>query len=315
MTTNQALVDLDRLPSVFPHGVARAAELAALGFSGAEIERCCGPAGPWQQLDDGVVLMHQSKPAREHRLQAALGVAAPGAVITGREAMWLHGLPVFPLGAIHLLVAGRAAERNDGSVVVERVARLPDTQLRHRFPVAPLVRATVDACLRTRSIGEIKVLLLEATQRGGLAIGDVYGELQRERRKGTSILRAVLADMRKMEHRLHERLAKEVVKLAGLPAPTWRTRLSTGDNVHLGTVDAWWPDVGLAWDADIDRPGDPCDDGTAATRLSRYLAAGVIAAHTVPTRLREHTEAVAGELRALYQLASATPMPNVRAYW
>ncbi|MGW5052333.1 hypothetical protein [Actinokineospora sp. NPDC004072] len=314
MTTNQALVDLDRLPHVFPRGVARAAELAALGFSDAEIERCCGPSGPWQQLDDGVVLLHHSKPAREHRLQAALGVAAPGAVITGREAMWLHGLPVFPLGAIHLLVTGRAAERNDGSVVVERVSRLPEVQLRHQFPVTPLVRATVDACLRMRSIGEIKLLLAEAIQRGGLSLGDFYRELQRERRSGVAVVRAVLADMRRQEHSLHERLARQVVQLAGLPAPTWRTQLSTGDKVHLGTVDAWWPEVGLAWDADVYRPGSPVDDDGAATRLSRFLAAGVIAAHTVPARLRERTEAVAAELRALYQLASTTPAPNVRAY-
>lgn len=311
--TNQALVDLARLPRLFPHGVARAAELAALGLTDEHIHRCCGPDGPWRRLPDGVVLLSHSTPARTQRLQAALGMAAPGAVVTGREAMWLHGVPLPPSGAIHLLVGGRSAERNDGSVAVERVRRLPEPQWRSGFPVAPLARATVDACLRTSSYGEVRVLVLEAVHRRGLTLDAVSRELAGDRRKGVGILRAVLAEQSGHEKASRVRRAREIVALADLPAPTWGARLSTRDDVHLGRVDAWWPEVGLAWDAEIHDAWEPHTADATATRHARYLAAGIIPVHTVPARLDDQAEAVAKQLRAVYDFASRTPHPDVRA--
>ncbi len=310
--TNQALLDLDRLPRLFPHGVARTAELSALGITDEHIHRCCGPDGPWRRLPDGVVLLSHTAPARTQRLQAALGVAAPGAVVTGREAMWLHGVPLPPRGAIHLLVDGRSAERNDGSVVVERVRRLPGAEWRSGFPVVPLAKATVDACLRTSSYGEVRVLVLEAVHRCGLPVDALSRELAKERRKGNGALRAVLAEQNAAAKAARARRAKEVVALAGLPEPRWNTRLATRADVHLGLVDAWWPEVGLAWDAEIHDAWEPRTAPATAARQSRFLGAGVIPLHTDPTRLDEHAETVAAELRAVYDFAARTPQPDVR---
>ncbi|MFC5287554.1 hypothetical protein ACFPM7_10870 [Actinokineospora guangxiensis] len=311
--TNHALLDLDRLPRLFPHGVARTAELSALGITDEHIHRCCGPDGPWRRLPDGVVLLSQAAPARTQRLQAAVGVAAPGAVVTGREAMWLHGVPLPSRGAIHLLVDGRSAERNDGSVVIERVRRLPQAQWRRGFPVVPLAKATVDACLRTPSFGEMRVLVLEAVQRCGLTVDSLSREVSGDKRKGIGALRAVLAERNASAKALRARRAKQVVALAGLPEPRWNARLATRADVHLGLVDAWWPEVGLAWDAEIHDAWDPRTAAAAAARQARFLGAGVIPVHTDPARLAEHTEAVAAELRAVYDFAARTPQPEVRA--
>lgn len=311
METNRVLVDFDRLSQFFPHGVARATDLVALGLTSEHIRHRCGPDGPWRRLDDKVVLLHDSKPAREHRLLAALGVAEPGAVVTGREAMWLHGVPVRALGAIHLLVDSRGHERHDGSVVVERTAHLPEPLWRGRFPVASLARATVDACRRTPSFGEVQVLVAEAVQRGGVPLDALHRELAGGAKKGTSTLRSVLAEVDRKHRRASARAAREVLHGAGLPHPVWNVRLSRPDGVHLGTVDAWWPDVGLAWDADIYRPWEPRPENATSTRLSRYLGAGIVAVHTVPSRLRADSASVIAELRAAYRLAMVAPHPEV----
>ncbi|MFC7613688.1 hypothetical protein ACFQV2_08905 [Actinokineospora soli] len=263
-------------------------------------------------MPDGVVVLSHSKPARTQRLQTALGMAAPGAVVTGREAMWLHGLHLHPRGAIHLLVDGRARERNDGSVVVERVRKLPDAQWRERFPVTSLARATVDACLRTTAYGEIRVLVLEALYRGGVRLEELHRELP-ARREGSSALRAVLAEQTAMTKSTRSRLARNVVELAGLPPPVWDVRLSTADDVYLGRVDAWWPEVGLAWDAGIHDSWEPRTTASTTTRMTRYLAAGVIATYTVPSRLDDQADTVAAELAGVYRLAMQTPLPEVRA--
>lgn len=311
MDANRALLDLDRLTGLFPHGVARAADLVALGLPGARIDARCGPSGPWRRLRSGAVLLSGDPPARAQRLQDALGARGRGAVVTGREALWLHGLPVPPLGAIHLLVpAGRAA-RSDGEVVVERTTRLPDPLWRAGFPVAPLPRALVDAGRRTPSADEARALVLEAVHRGGASLDHVHAELARAPGRGAAALRRALAEIDRGVRSAGARAAREVVARAGLPPPRWGARLSTARNVHLGVVDAWWDDVGLAWDADLLRPWAPRDGAAAAARAARFLAVGVVAVRTAPDRLREEPAAVADELRAARGLAAARPRPGV----
>ncbi|MDQ3576718.1 MAG: hypothetical protein M3443_03770 [Actinomycetota bacterium] len=313
METNRALLDLDRLPTLFPHAVASASDLVALGLSGHNIQTRCRPRGPWQRLPSGVVLLSDAPPGRAQRLQAALLIAGQLAVVTGREAMWLHGLRVPPLGAIHLLVPHDSPQRTDGTSWVERTKRAPAPRWRNGFPTVPLARATVDACRKTPSKGEIRVLVSEATRRGGVTLDALHGELTRASSRGTTVLRRVLAEIDRDVRTAGTRLATDLVARAGLPPPQWGMRLSTSHDVHLGIVDAWWDDIGLAWDADIHRPWAPRTAAATSTRTARLTASGVVAVHTAPVRIRGDTAAVVDELRCAYRLAAGRPRPEVMA--
>ncbi|WP_285503531.1 hypothetical protein [Actinokineospora sp. NBRC 105648] len=311
MQTNRKLLDVDELPRLFPEGVARAAELVSLGFSGHAIQSRCGPRGPWQRLQPDVVLLSDAPPNRLQRLRAALRVADPEAVVTGREAMWLNGIQLPPMGAVHVVVPSGHRTRSDGSVTIERTLRMPDPLWRKGFPTAPLARATVDACRRTPTAGEIRVLVLEAVHRGGVALAELHEELALGPSRGTTLLRRVLAEIDRGVRSAGARIATELIDRAGLPQPRWTARLSTRHDVHLAIVDAWWDNVAFAWDADIHRPWAPRTGLPALTRAARLTAAGIVAIHTDPIRIRLDTAAVAEELRGAYRLAAARPRPEV----
>src|SRR6266540_3275865 len=92
MPRNRALVDLDALPTLFPHRVARATELIALGLTGTTIYDRCRPNGPWQRLAPGIVLLTAEPPTRTQRIASALRHAGPGAILTGWDALTRHGM-------------------------------------------------------------------------------------------------------------------------------------------------------------------------------------------------------------------------------
>ncbi len=313
MNSNQAVLDLDHLPELFPHAVARASELVSLGLSGGKISSRCRPNGPWQRLQPDLVLLSDSPPTRLQRLKAAWRVTGPHAVVTGREAMWLNGMPVTPCGAVHLAVPGSAATRADGSVLAERTTWMPDPLWRRGFPAAPLARATVDACRRTPTVEEVRFLLGEATSRGGVALGELHDEVGRLPARGATLLRRVLGEIDRGIRTAGARTAAELVRRAGLPPPRWTTRLTTADDVHLAVVDAWWDDIGLAWDADIHRPWSPRAGLSTMTRSARLTAAGVAFLHTNPDRVLDDPVSVMAELRTAHRLASARPRPPVVA--
>ncbi|CRK55571.1 hypothetical protein [Alloactinosynnema sp. L-07] len=313
METNQAVLDLESLPSVFPHGVARAAQLNALGLTRGDIRELCGENGPWQQLQPDVALLSDSPPTRAQRLQAALHLAGANGVVTGREAMWLHDLSTPSQGAIHLLVSSHGPRRSDGSVRIEPTIRPPNPLWRNGFPVAPLARATVDACRATASHTEVRVLVLDAIHVGAVPVESLRHELDRGRKQGTTLLRQVLADVDRGFRLAGGHIARELVARAGLPPPEWGIRLSTPDKVHLGIVDAWWDDVGMAWDFDAHRPWAARTAQSVSDRADRMTAHGVVAVHTTAQRAQKDAAAVVEDLRNAYRSASARPRPEVVA--
>ncbi|PPK69141.1 hypothetical protein V5P93_001516 [Actinokineospora auranticolor] len=258
-----------------------------------------------------VVVLADSGPSRVQRLREAMRLTQGDAVVTGREAMWLNGVPISSFGAIHLVVPARRPSRHDGSVRVETTSRMPDPLWRQGFPTAPLARATVDACRRTPGAGDVRVLAMEAVHRGGVTIAELHEELARGRSRGTTLLRRALAEIDRGVRTVVAGRAAEVVDRAGLPQPTWTARLSTADDAHLAVVDAWWDDVALAWDADIHRPWAPRTGLLALNRAARLTAAGIVAIHTDPARLRGDAHTVVDELKGAYRLATTRPRPEV----
>jgi hypothetical protein len=315
MSDNRALLDLDAIPRVFDHLIAPATELIALGLTGHAIHERCQVGGPWQRLEPGLVLLSDEPPSRTQRIHAALKVAGSEAVLTGVDALALHGMTAARLdGPVHLLVPPRRQPRLVDGVLFERTHQLPQPLHRSGFPVAPLPRATTDTCRRAKTAEHVRALLSEAIYRGRVTPATLRDELNQHGARGTALPRRILAEIDDKVRSVAQGWAKRLVQQAGLPTPDWRVPLTSPNGSHVATADAWWDDVGMVWEVDsyaFDL--SPTDCAAALRRAARLTAIGVVVVHTPPLQLRDEPTAVADLLRAAYEQARSRPRPPVKA--
>jgi len=312
MTGNRALIEIEALTELFPHRVARAAELAALGISGRLIRTRC-EAGAWQRIAPGVVLLSSAPPSRPQLIAGALRHAGQGAVVTGWDALDRHGMAT-PAGRteVHLLVPHTRTLRGTERIHVERTIRLPNPLLCKGFPIAPLPRAAIDTARRLRSPDTARALIAEVVQRGRVSPARLRQELDAGSSRGSALPRRVLNEVSAGIRSVAERWALRLAVRSGLPPPRWNCPVRTPDGELLGIVDAWWDDVGLAWEIDSYQ-FRPSPDGYAETlrRGSRLTAAGIIVLHSLPARLRDEPVLVVDELKRAHQHAARRPRPSV----
>lgn len=313
---NRALLDLDAIPRVFDHFVAPAAELIALGLTGRAIHDRCQAGGPWQRLDSGLVLLTNQPPNRSQRIQAALTIAGQEAVLTGVDALLLHDMTAARLsGPVHLLVPPRRQPGLVDGVLFERTHQLPEPLHRAGFPIAPLPRATIDTCRRAKAAEHVRALLSESIHRGKVTPATLRDELDRAGSRGTALPRRMLAEIDDKVRSVAQGWAKRLVQRAGLPLPAWRVPITSANGAHVATADAWWDEVGLAWEVDsyaFDL--SPVDANATLRRAARLTACGVLVVHTSPAQLRDEPTVVADLLRGAYDQAAARPRPKVTAH-
>jgi hypothetical protein len=95
--------------------------------------------------------------------------------------------------------------------------------------------------------------------------------------------------------------AMRVWERTDLPRPAWNVPLRDVEGAYIGTPDAWFAEVGLAWEIDsYDFHFTREDYANTVNRNARYGAAGIAVLQTLPTRLRTEPDAVAAELTAAY---------------
>ncbi|PRY42496.1 hypothetical protein [Umezawaea tangerina] len=144
--TNRTLIDLDALATLFHHGIARAHDLIQLGLSTALLHHRCRPGGPWQHLLPGILLLTPTRPSRPQRIQAALTYAGHQALVTGLDALHLHGIHTIPAtGPIHVLVPLHQQPDIPVDLRITRTRTMPKPTLRKSFLTAPPARALSDA--------------------------------------------------------------------------------------------------------------------------------------------------------------------------
>lgn len=313
---NRALVDLDAIPRVFDHLVAPATELIALGITGRAIHDRCQAGGPWQRLESGLVLLTNQPPSRTQRIHAALTVAGPDAVLSGVDALALHGMTAARLdGPVHLLVPPRRQPRLVDGVFFERTHQLPEPLHLAGFPVAPLPRATIDTSRRAKTAEHVTALLVESISRGKVTPATLRDELDRAGNRGTALPRRMLAEIDDKVRSMAQGWAKRVVQRAQLTMPAWRVPITSANGSHVATADAWWDEVGLAWEVDSYAFDLSSADAKAALhRAARLTACGVLVVHTPPAQLRDEPNVVIELLRNAHAQAAARPRPNVTAH-
>lgn len=283
-------------------GAIRVATLSELGVPPRTAYRRCVPGGPWQRPLPGIVLLTNSQPTRRQLVEAALLYAGTNALVTGFEACQRHGLRNLPDAyGIHVLVPeGRRLHSTD-YVTVERTKRLPRPTMQDGVPLAPLARSVIDACRRVKSHAPVQALLTEAVQRGQVPPNWLRYEVETGSQRGTAVPREVLKDVTTGARSVAEIDAMRVWELTDLPQPAWNVPLRDVNGAYIGTPDAWFAEVGLAWEIDsYEFHFERENYANTINRNARYASAGIVVVQTLPTRLRTAPEAVAAELAAAY---------------
>ncbi|TWP50239.1 hypothetical protein FKR81_21270 [Lentzea tibetensis] len=184
-------VDLEALSDLFAHRIAAISDLVHIGLSPSLVADRCRPGGPWQHLLPGILLLGKAPPTRAQLAHGALRYAGPRAILTGLDALQLHGIHALPAhGQVHVLIPLRGGISGCTAVHVERTSRLPRPVLRNGFLVAPPARAALDAVRRMRSVVDVRLLLDEVTTFADPT--DLRAELEAAPRRGTTIARHIL---------------------------------------------------------------------------------------------------------------------------
>ncbi|WP_053719898.1 hypothetical protein, partial [Saccharothrix sp. NRRL B-16348] len=288
-------IDLNALGGLFPQRVATASELLGLGLPSGELAVRCRPHGPWQHVLPGILLLAPTPPTRAQLVRAALRYGGPQTLLTGVDALQLHGLRALPAtGPVQILV-NRALEPA-AKVHITRVRRLPDPVLRRGFLTAPLARAAVDTAKALRQRDDIRAVLTEVVRHGGVPVADLRPGLARS----SEPARQVLSELADGVRSVPQAWARAVLDDLPLPPPAWGVHLTTAEGRPLGIADAWWNDRALAWQFN-----------TQTSNADLLKAAGATVLHPTPTRLRQSPTSVAQDLLRASTQATTRPRPHL----
>ncbi|MEU7529867.1 hypothetical protein AB0A74_29355 [Saccharothrix sp. NPDC042600] len=170
-TKTRTSITVEALATLFPHQVATAADLITLGLDHEELVTR-RQSGEWQPLLPGVLLLTRKPATRRQRVQAALRYAGPGALLTGLDALHLHGLRTVPATGQVLLLTPRPMEPTD-EVKALRPRTTVEPCLRAGFPTAPLLRAVADTTRHLTCPHARRAVLRDAVHRGGIPPSDL----------------------------------------------------------------------------------------------------------------------------------------------
>lgn len=275
--------------------------------------------GPWQTLIPGVYLTHAGRPADEQREMAALLYAGPQSVLTGAAALRRHGLSAYrPVGnainqdsLVDVLVPLANRRSDAGFVRLHRTARLPEGfcvagEARFAFPP----RAVADAARPMTGLNDVRAVVAEAVQRGRCSIAHLAGELDAGPTRGSALLRQALAEVAEGVRSVAEADLRDLIRWAHLPTPLYNPRLFVGGE-FLAMPDCWWPEFGVAAEADSRAwHFSPRDWEQTTARHARMSAHGIVVLHFPPKQIRYQRKEVANIIgRAL---AVGRKLPQIR---
>jgi len=294
--------------------VVRVDHLVELGLTRSTIAHRCRPGGPWRRLAPGIVKLDNGPVTRADRRRAALLLAGTSAVLTGLDALELHGMRRMPApsGAVHVLIPGERRRGGSGLALVERTDRLPPP-VPGRWPLAPIARAALDGARRLPVRDEVRALLAEVIQQGRCSPAELNAELAAGSGRGSRLAREVLLAISDGVRSVAEANAREIAQRSGPPAPLWNARLYDRYGRFIAMPDAWFDDVGMAWEIDSrEFHLSPADYERTLARRSAMMAEGIVVLHTLPKKLTHRADAMT-ELQRVYAQAARRPRPEVLA--
>lgn len=312
---NARSVDFSLLADVFPDGVAARRDLVRMGIDPSTASRRCLPGGGWTRLFPGVYLLTGGAPSRRQLVRGALLRAGPLTAVTGIEAVRRYGVKRIPDdNRIHVLVPHGRGLKTQGLLLVERTNRPWSGRLLDGFPVVSLARSLIDAARRETRLDVVRAMTADAVQRQLCAPRALADELRDIRLGGTALPRRALAEIGDGVRSAAEAWSRSLIQRSPLPAPQRNVLIRSATGKQLAIVDAWWDDVGLAWQIDsVEYHLSPEDYRRTMDQHSALLACGVMTVHTVPSRLLSDPKGVIAELVGAHAAAGRGRRPDVTA--
>ena len=230
-------------------GVVRRSQALALGWTERALAHRSGR--DWQVLLPGVLLVTTGVPTTRQLRRAAVVWAGPGAALTARVGLAEHGALDRPGPEVHVAVpharqvlptsfgsrvdAGVPARRQQSTwpggtgsgprapVWWEAGSARVVPRRTHRtlvatgaLPVLPVARCIVDACLGERRVVQVRSLVSGPVQQGRVTVEQVAQELELGPRRGSALLRQVLAEVSAGARSAPEATLLPALRAAGL---------------------------------------------------------------------------------------------------
>lgn len=224
------------------NGLVTRALLLAEGVTTSAIEHRLN-VGRLRPVHRGVYTTTHGELSETQVFLAAVLAAGPGAVLSHGSAAALWRILTTPAGPPEVLRAGPNREGPRG-VRLRMTAALPptDTTTHRGVPVTTLARTLLDLAA-TGTAARLELALDEARARRLVAPHEIAA-LAASSRRGSAVLRALLATGPGFTRSEAERRLRALVRRARLPPPRTNVR------VHGHEVDAFWPEQRLVFEVD-----------------------------------------------------------------
>jgi hypothetical protein len=300
---------LDRQLAVVSRG-----QLLSLGMTANAVQYRIRGGGPWQVLLPGVYLGITGAPSLIQKEMAALLYAGPDSVITGSIALFHHGIRGTPdLDTIDVLVPADRQRRSTAFVRMHRTVHMPE-RISSTGPVrlAPTSRAVADAVRQLTSLRDVRAITADAVQLGRCTIGELAAELSMGPVRGSATFRSVLAEVAEGIRSTAEGDLRDLIITARLPMPLFNASLYDGDT-FIAKPDAWWPDAGVAAEADSRQWHLSPEDWDRTRRRHDLMAeVGIIPLHFSPRQLRRERATVAKMIKGAIERGRQRPTLPIR---
>jgi hypothetical protein len=293
--------------------ITRRQALAA-GLSEAALCRRSSSSGPWRVVLPGIYLSHHGGLTSAQQEFAATLYAGDGCVLTGTTALQVHGARVPHSDLVHVLVPAHVQRQSAGFVRMQRTARLPERPcLIGGIRYAPAARAVADAARGRTEMDIVRSLVAGAVQQRTCTVQELAAELRAGPTQGSAALRAALAEVADGIRSVAEGDLRKVISKGRLPEPMYNPRLFVGEE-FIGSPDAWWPEAGVAGEADSrEWHLSPADWERTQARHARMSAHGILVLHWAPRRIRSDPAGVIAEITKALQAGRQRAQLPIRA--
>ena len=289
----RALQDLIRRQD----SVVTRAQVLRVGLTRHAISHRLRDGGRWKLLLPGVYLTLPGLPTQAQRETAAQLYAGPDALITGAAALRFYEFRQVPRpgnNVVDILLPARLKRASTGCVRVHRTAHMPlrwvngPSARRYAFPA----RAVVDTARWLTDLREVRALVGDAVQSRHCAVAQLTDELQAGGTPNGALLRKVIAEVTDGVRSAPEAELRELIIKARLPLPLFNARLYAPSGRFIASLDAWWPDAGVAIEVDSRQwhlaPDDWEHTMARHSDLGQY---GIVTLHVTPHQLRNAPDA------------------------
>jgi hypothetical protein len=293
--------------------VASRGQLLAVGMKDSAMQYRVRRGGPWQTLLPGVYLTASGVPSLSQKEMAALLYAGPGSLITGPMALMHHSIRSGSAvdDVIDVLVPTGRRRLSTGFARMHRTTQMP-SRAASSGPVrlALVPRAVADTVRQLTDLRDVRAVVADAVQLGRCTVRELATELHDGPIRNSAMFRSALAEVADGIRSTAEADLRDLIVRARLPMPLFNPSLYVGD-VFLGKPDAWWPDAGVAAEADSRAWHlSPADWDRTRQRHDLMAAAGIIVLHFSPREIRHEPAMVVRRIHdALESGLTRPPLP------